>query len=156
MKQFLSLLLACGALLPAHADDPVVVMNVKTGSGVTPIKVTTQSKITFSNDQTAMIVAVDSETQSQSFDVADISNITFTLNSTSIVNETLDDLKITNKGKVLTISGDDAIDYAVWNVSGVSVMSGKASGTVSIDFNSIQSGVYIIKANNKTIKYSNH
>lgn len=156
MKHFLSLLLVCGALLPAHADDSVVIMNVKTRSGVTPIEVTTQSKITFNTEQAAMIVAADSETQSQSFNVSDITNITFTIKSTTSVNETLNDLKITNNGKVLTISGDDVINYAVWNLSGMSIMSGKASGTVSIDFNSINSGVYIIKANNTTFKYINH
>lgn len=155
MRHFLPLLLACGGLLSVHADDKKVVMNVKTSSGVTPIEVTAQSRITFSEDLTTLTMTANGETLPQSFNIDDIDLITFTINSTSVLNLTTDDLRIKNEGKVLTILGADTIDYGVWNMSGVSIMSGTASNAVSIDFNTIQRGVYIIKANRTTLKYNN-
>lgn len=155
MRHFLLFLLACGGLMTAHADDKTVVMNVKTSSGVTPIEVTAQSRIVFSDDLATMIMTADSDAQPQTFSVDDIAQITFELKSTSVANFTADDLSIKNEGGILTISGADTIVYGVWSVSGVSVMSGTARDAVSIDFNSLQRGVYIIKANKTTLKYTN-
>lgn len=157
MKPFLAFLVICGGILSAHADNQKVIMNVKTASGVNPIEVTTQSKITFSKDLTKMIVADGNGSQARSFDVDEIVNIDFTVDSADKLDgASLDELKISNNGKVLTISGGGNIEYAVWDMSGVMVASGGGPEVVSIDFNTLESGVYIVKANQSTLKYINH
>lgn len=157
MKPYLPFLFICGAILPMHAEELVTIMKVNTPDGTESVEVTTQSRITFSKDLNMMIVADGNTSRIQSFDVDDIVSIDFIFDSTVNVEEAaLDELKVSNSGKVLTISGADTIEYGVWDMSGLLIVSGSGSGNVSIDFNDITPGVYIIKANKSIIKYLNH
>lgn len=157
MKLYLPFLLICGGILPIHAEEYVRIMNVNLPSGSQSVKVTTQSRITFSQDLNTMIVTDGETSQTQSFDVDDIVSIAFTIDSATKVEEAdLGELKFSNTGNVLTISGAGAIVYGVWDMSGTLITSGSADGNVTIDFNNIRAGAYIIKANQSSIKYLNH
>lgn len=157
MKKNVALMFICGGMMAVWAEGRTVVMNVKTGAGVSPIEVTTGSRVTFSSDLTQMIVDNGTAEKARAFDIDGIENIVFTVNSgTELVETTLNELKVSANGRVLTISGAGRIDYAVWDTSGIPAISGTGSGTVSIDFSTLKSGIYIIKANNTTLKYVNH
>lgn len=157
MKSYFPLLLICACALPALAETQPPQMHVTTGAGVNQIELTADTRITFSADREQMIVANGADAPAQSFNVDDIVNIAFVVDSNaSLTDEVLDELQISHSGKVLTISGAQSIDYAVWNTSGVLITSGRSSESVSIDFGTLAPGIYVVKANDKAIKYLNH
>ncbi len=120
------------------------------------IEVSTGTHITFSEDLSKMIVSSDDSEKSESFDVNDIANIVFTMDSAiDGVSSDLNDLQISNDGKIVTISGADTIRYTVWNINGNRIMAGKENQTVTLDFTALSAGIYIIKANNRTVKFIN-
>lgn len=156
MKSILPLLALCTGVIPLHADAKNRTMVVTTNSGETKrIEVSTQTRITFSKDLTEMNVTVPEGTQA--FNVDDIVNIAFTIDSTSdMAEQELDNLKISHNAGIVTISCAEKINYSVWNLSGVSVAAGNGNQLVTIDLTSVTPGVYIIKANNKTLKFIKH
>ncbi|MDE5553970.1 MAG: T9SS type A sorting domain-containing protein, partial [Muribaculaceae bacterium] len=46
--------------------------------------------------------------------------------------------------------------YSVWNMSGVQVADGNGNQLVTVDLSAMSPDVYIIKANNKTLKFIKH
>lgn len=91
-----------------------------------------------------------------SYELGAISKLTFDL-STSANQEvaaSLGDLSVAVSGGVLTVNAkpDCAIDLRLYNMQGVAVSAVKGSGSASIDLNPLAKGVYIVKANKKTIK----
>ncbi len=158
MKLYLPLLVVCIGACPAYASPQQRTMVVTTASSeVKKIEVSTQTRITFSKNLTEMIVADDNSQQQQVLNVNDIANIIFTIDSSDgLADRNLDDLLISHSGGIVTISGAETIDYSVWDMSVAQVACGRGNQTVSIDFNALSAGVYIIKANNKTIKFINH
>ncbi|MDE6528622.1 MAG: T9SS type A sorting domain-containing protein, partial [Muribaculaceae bacterium] len=62
---------------------------------------------------------------------------------------------ISNTSAAVTVSGADNIEYAVWDTSGRHVVAGRGRNTVTIYFTGWPAGVYIIKANNRTLKFIN-
>lgn len=118
-------------------------------------EVTTGTRITFSKDKSKMIVTTDNSGNSE-FEIEDIANIIFTIDSSvDCIGEDFDDLNISNNGGIVTITATGTIQYSVWNLSGNHVAGGQADESVTIDFTSRAAGVYIIKANNKTVKFIN-
>jgi len=128
-----------------------------TSSEVKKIEVSTQTRITFSKDLTKMIVSENNSDKTQTMDVNNIANIVFTIDSSDgLTDHNLDDLIISHSGGIVTISGAETIEYSVWDMSAAQVACGRGNQTVTIDFTALPAGVYIIKANNKTIKFINH
>lgn len=158
MKSYLPLLLTCACAWPVHAAAQTRFMNVTTTSAeVKKIEVTTQTRITFSKDLNEMIVSTGNPDQTQKFTVDEITNIVFTIDSTTdIAEQPFDDLAISHSDGIVTISGTGTIDFAVWNTSGALVTSGRGSDTVNVDLSAASAGIYIIKANNKTLKFIKH
>lgn len=119
------------------------------------LEVTTGTRITFSKDKSKMIVTTDNSGNSE-FEIEDIANIIFTIDSSvDCIGADFDDLNISNNGGIVTITATGTIQYSVWNLSGNHVAGGQAGESVTIDFTSRAAGVYIIKANNKTVKFIN-
>ena len=82
MKAYLQLFEICAGLFSLNAAAKTRTMVVTTSSSETKsIELSMQTRITFSKDLTEMNVTVDNETQS--FNVDDIVNIVFTIDSTS-------------------------------------------------------------------------
>ncbi len=157
MKSYLPILLICAGAWPVHAAAQNRIMNVTTASSVKKIEVTTQTRITFSKDLSEMIVSVGGSDQTQTFNVDDIVNIVFTIDSTTdLVEQELNDLKISHSGGIVNISGAGDIECSVWNMSGVLVTSARGNQNVTIDLTGAPAGVYIIKANNQTLKFIKH
>lgn len=157
MKLYLPLLVICVGACHLHANAQQRTMVVTTASSEVKIEVSTETRITFSDDNKEMIVSEGSSGVPQTLDVDDIVNIIFTIDSTTALDgQTLNDLTISHSGSVVTISGAGAIEYAVWNTSGIMHMSGSDTDLITLDLSNLAPGIYIIKANNNTIKFVKH
>ena len=156
MKPYLPLLAICTGLLPLNTAAKTRTMVVTTSSSeVKSIELSMQTRITFSKDLTEMNVTVDNETQT--FDVDDIVNIVFTIDSTSdLAEQDFDGLTISHSAGIVTISATGDIEYSVWNMSGVKVAEGNGNQIATVDLSAMSPDVYIIKANNKTLKFIKH
>lgn len=156
MKPYLPFLAICAGLLSLTAAAKTRTMVVTTSSSeVKSIELSMQTRITFSKDLAEMNVTVANETQT--FDVDDIVNIVFTIDSTTdLAEQDLDDLKISHSAGIVTISGPGDIEYSVWNMSGIKVAEGYGNQLVTVDLSTMSPDVYIIKANNKTLKFIKH
>lgn len=154
---YLPLLLICAGIWSMHAEAQNRIMNVTTGSSVKKIEVSTQTRITFSKDLSEMIISTGGAEQAQTFNVDDIINIVFTIDSTTdLAEQELNGLKISHSAGIVTVYGAEDIDCSVWNMSGALVNSVKGNRHVTIDLTGVPSGVYIIKANNQTLKFIKH
>lgn len=156
MKPILPFLFICASAVPLISTAQTRTMIVTTSSSdVKKFEVSTQTRITFSKDLTEMNVSVAD--QAQTFNIDDIINITFTIDSTTdLAEQDLNDLKISYSSGIVIISGADNIEYSVWNMSGLKIDSGSGSQIVTVDLSCITAGVYIINANNKTVKFIKH
>lgn len=128
------------------------------GSGAgAAIPVSSISRITF-DDHTMNVATADGG--SQAFDVNALSNITFDLSATGGVEKVtanLDDLTVEALNGLLTftaISGG-SIDVKVYTTAGALTMAAAGEGSVSVDLTTLAKGVYLVRANNKTLKVAN-
>jgi len=157
MKLYLPILSFCvGSLaFPAVTSARTMIVTPVSSEPV-KIEVSTATHITFSKDLSKMIVSSGNSGESESFDINDIANIVFTIDSAvnGVLSE-LNDLQFSNNGGIVTISGADTIRYAVWNINGNQIMAGEEEQTVTLDFTARTAGIYIIKANNRTVKFIN-
>lgn len=157
MKLYLPLLVIGVGVGQLQASAQQRTMVVNTNSSEVKIEVSTQTRITFSDDLREMIVTEGTSGATQTLDVDDIVNILFTIDSTTTIDgQPFGDLSISHAGGIVTISAPGAIDYAVWSTSGMHQMAGSDSDMVMLDLTSLPAGIYIIKANNKTIKFVKH
>lgn len=137
----------------AQADDKVVV----TGTDGNPaqISIADISQITF--DGKTMTIATASA-GNKDFQITAVDFITFDLSASSIddIVTPLDDITVSSQSGVLTVSAaaDVPLTLNVYNLKGILVSSQTGSQSLSVDFNALPAGVYIVKANNKTIKYT--
>lgn len=151
--QLLMFFASCMASVPLHAEEPQMVVKTVSGEPV-QIGLSTDTRITFSADQMEMIVSNPGE--KSTFDIDDISSIEFTiLSGVDTPVRDIDGLKISSKGKVVTISGTGEIEYIVVDLSGRRHFFGKAADQVTLDFSDLVSGIYIVKANNTSFKFIN-
>ena len=158
MKRQLLLSLCLGSLFAASvmADDVTTATMKIEGDGVTlgNLPLSTLSEITFSDNN----MVITDGTESQSFSLADISEITFaivTSSSESISADLADNLRVNLQNCILTVTADaDAsIDMVIYALNGRMVASQSATGTLTADLNDLTKGVYIIKVNDKAIKF---
>ncbi|MDE7153741.1 MAG: T9SS type A sorting domain-containing protein [Muribaculaceae bacterium] len=156
-KLLLSLCLGILVSASAAAQD-VTTAKIKVDgkeSSLGEMIITTGSQITFADGN--MVVTTGDDTQSFSLD--EIKEITFDLSMSAADNieaELTQDLAISLTDGILTVTSesDSAVDIAVYNINGSHVASAHAVGTASIDLNGLAKGVYIIKANQKVIKFN--
>ena len=157
MKKYLSILIICAGatLMPASVRGRTMVVTTNS-SGTARLEVSEQTRISFSKDLSTMIVSSESPGNPVTFAVDDIADIAFTMSSSVDCAPTeFSGLQISNTAGVVTVSGADDIEYAVWDTSGRHVVAGSGLNTVTIDFTGRPAGVYIIKANNRTLKFIN-
>lgn len=98
---------------------------------------------------------------SQAFDVNALSNITFDLSATGGVEKVTanldDDLTVEALNGHLTFTAISAgsIDVKVYTTAGALTMAAAGEGSVSVDLTTLAKGVYLVRANNKTLKVAN-
>lgn len=142
-------LLATGV---GHADDKLVV--TAAGGSQTGVSISDISRISF--DGNRMIVTTSAG--DTPYELADIDKISFDLSTSALddIEVPMDDITVSVSGGVLTVkaSADIPLDVAVYNLRGVLVSSQSGTEQISVDFNALASGVYIVKANDKTIKFT--
>ncbi len=156
MKLYLHFLCICSftMALPAAATARTMIVS-PVSAEPQKFEITTGTRITFPKDRSKMIVS-DGISAPAEFDICDIASIVFSMDSAiDGVEAELNDLHFSNAGGILTISGAPTISYAVWNLSGHQMAAGQGDRSVSLDFTTLAAGVYIVKANNRTIKYIN-
>ncbi len=158
MKSFLPIILVLLCVLgavPARAQTKTMVVTT-VSSGPVPIEVSTHTRISFSDDLSRMTVSSADTDKPIAFDIDDIDNIIFTLDS-SVDKIAVDgsDLRISNQGGIVTLSADSDIKYAAWDAAGTLVLSGEGESTVTLDFTTRTRGIYIIRANDTTFKFIN-
>ena len=152
VHKFLFAALALGLCISAHAKDKLTITE-KEGTS-TQLELAGISEITF--DGNRMVIA-NGETP-LSFDTSDIDEITFQLTLTGIecISAPLSDgLTISaDKGLIRVVADDDMpIHLGIFDLKGRVVVSLSGSGAVQTDTSSLPAGIYIIRANGKTVKY---
>ncbi len=145
-KQFLMALLATAAIgLSAGAKDTIVLTD---NSGKTnEMHVGAIEEITFSNGN----IIITTSNGKKSFPLGDLDNIAFDYMASS--NE---DITISISGTTITAeanSADKTLNIIAVNTAGMIVAATKGRESVSIDFSNWPRGIYIIVANDKTIKF---
>lgn len=157
MKSYLPILIFCvgSTALAAGAQTKTMVVTTVSSESM-PIPVSTETHISFSDDLSEMIVYSGNPDNPLAFDIDDIVNIVFTMTSSSDrISAELDDLLISNRGGMVTISGAGPIEYSAWDIAGSFVASGRGEQVVTLDFTDRPAGVYILRVNNKTLKFIN-
>lgn len=136
----------------AMAEDKLIVTS--TDSKQASLNLAEISQITFDGDKMTVTTAAGD------FDyrLGDIDNLSFDLEASSVDNIELSlrkDVSLSISGGILSVTTSAAqpLNVAVYNLKGVLVARQAGIENVSIDFNPMAEGVYIVKANGKTIKF---
>lgn len=136
-----------------YADDMLVVSG--SDGRLSNVSVADITQITFNGDNMT-IATVNGNVDYQ---LSSVESLTFDL-ATSAVDEIetslSEDVTLNVKGGVLSVTApaDVPLLVAVYNIKGILVATQADKESVSIDFNNMAPGVYIVKANNKTIKFT--
>ncbi len=142
----------------ARSEVDKMVIHLNGGGEAKEFVISDKTKITF--DGNSMSVSQDVG-DSFMVSVADVDKISFDLQSSSVeeIETSLgDNVSVVVNGGCVTIGSTDgvsAVNYGAYSTSGQTVVSGVTDREVTIDFTAMQRGVYIIKANSKTIKFIN-
>lgn len=134
----------------ANAKNDVVVTPASGDPVSVPIE--SVSSITFDGDK----MTVNAASGASVFALSDVAHIKFDLEFQGIedVTANVDDIEISIQQGVLTATAtnDAAVNMSVYNLSGMNVANAAAQGSASVDLNSLPAGVYVVRANSKTIK----
>ena len=159
MNKLLLLLICMAGIVPSTASahyETTVKLNVagEGSSTLGSVMLSTTSEITFADGN--MVVANGSD--SQSFSLSEIAELTFDITMSAVDNIREDltgDINVSMIDGVLTVTVPDGAPAAVsvFSMAGYQVASSAAAGTVTVDLKPLAPGVYIIRANNKTIKF---
>jgi len=153
-KQVLLLtsLLLAGGVLTAKAGVNKLVISSQTG--VEEIELESINRITFNEEQ----MMVETQQGVSSYYVGDIDKMSFDLESgiDDVVSKEWDDgIAVAFNNGILTVTAADNSDIklVVYAVNGMLVHSDSGNGTLVYDFTQLPEGIYIVRANNKTIKF---
>ena len=137
----------------AEADDKLIVTG--TDNKQTAISIADVSRITFNGDK--MKIAT---TQGDlDYQLGAIDNLAFDLeaSATDRIEASLhDDITLGINGGILSVSAPAGLplSVSVYNLKGIAVAHHTGFENLSIDFNPMAPGIYIVKANGKTIKFT--
>ncbi len=143
----------CMALMLA-ASAQATVLTVKHGTDLTTqVDIKKISKIKFAD---GMMHIMHTEGTEQ-IALGDIDQLRFDLVASSIkdIAADIDDLKVSvAAGHItVTVTPETAIRLNVYNLNGYNVAAADGIGVVSLNLTDLPSGIYIVKANDKTIKF---
>lgn len=154
--KYLSIPLALMMAGTASAGIGKLVVN-GTNGGKTPFAITEQTRLKVGPGTTTI---ADGQSAPVEIAIADIEKITFDFSTSSIENisaEPGDGVTVEVQGPVVSIipSGDAPVSYGAYTINGLTIAVGNASAPVEIDFSNYSPGLYIIRANSKTVKFVN-
>lgn len=155
-KLFILALAGMSLGIKAFAEDGAPTMTIAGKSDPITIEVSSISKITF--DGTKMLI--DKADGSIEMDIADVTNIVFDAEVSaqeSIAADFADDFAVRFDYGVMTLSvaGGKTADVAIYNAYGQCIATAAGiKGEWSKSLTDLNSGVYIIRVNNKTFKFS--
>lgn len=156
MKQFNYLLSIAGmALFALNANaDGEAIMKLNESGKSTDYSISSISKITFEGNTMKIATADGVKTA----DVLSIENITFSMKTSAtdnIVKDFEDGISISSRGGIIEASAksDMEIRIDVFSSAGTHMMQVHGKGNASVDLNTLPSGIYIVKVNDKTIKF---
>lgn len=158
LKPILVLCVSAGMYTAAQATNPdKIVVTLPGSENPVTVDITNTTRITFGADEKTLNISDNSLASPLTFNVKDIEKITFDLdiNSAKDISSDLGDMLVSNSRGVFTISTKGKIAYGAWTATGQQILSGTATDNVEIDFTTLPAGVYILKANNRTIKFVN-
>ena len=151
----LTAIVALSGFIPfyAAADNDTMVISSDDGTA-SKIALTSISKITF-GEGTMIVATADGDKE---FSLKSIDDITFDMVVTGIddVTATLGEeitVEITNGLLTATSAPATTINASVYDVKGTIHISTTGNTTVTIDLASLQPGAYIVRVNDKTIKF---
>lgn len=155
--KYLSIPLALMMSGTVSAEISRLVVNATNG-GKTPYAITGETRLKVGP---GTITITDGKSTPVEIAISDIEKITFDVSTSSIEDVTAelgDGVVIDVHGPVVRIipSGDGAVSYGAYSVNGLTIAVGTATAPVEIDFSNYTPGVYIIRANSKTIKFVNN
>lgn len=139
-------------MLAASAQATVLTVNHSTDQ-TTQVDIKKISKIKFVDGM--MNIMHTEGTEQIALD--DIDQLRFDLVATSIkdIAADIDGLKVSVVAGLITVTAtpETAIRLKVYNLNGYNVAAAAGVGVVSLDITDLPSGIYIVKANDKTIKF---
>lgn len=152
-KSFLLAAAAVGLGFSMQAQDKLVVTG--NGGSTTSVEISKISAITFQGN--VMLVATPDGQMTLPTD--DINQISFELSMSGVdnINESLsENLSITNDRGVISVNAADgsAISLNIFDIKGQCCMSVRGDGAVTADTSVLPKGIYIIKVNDKIVKYT--
>ena len=141
----------------AFADDGVTFKVIGTEGNVKEYSLEEIQRLTFQEE--TFTVMFNSNLGDEIFRYDDVQSIQFGPVSTGLENIRIDDaagkFAISYDGTILSISGcSDKAQLTVYDISGRPIISQNINGNAAISTESLNSGVYILKINNKTFKFS--
>lgn len=154
--KYLSIPLALMVSGTASAEIGRLVVNGING-GKTPFAITEQTRLKVGP---GTVTITDGQSAPVEISIADIEKITFDFSTSSVEDVTAelgDNVTIEVHGPVVRItpSGDAAVNYGAYSINGLTIAVGTAAAPVEIDFSNYSPGLYIIRANSKTVKFVN-
>lgn len=152
-KSFLFAALAAAMGFSMQAQGKLVVTG--NGGNATTVEISKISEITFQGN--VMLVATPDGQLTLPTD--DIEQIVFELSMSGADNISAslsDNLSITTDRGVVSVNAADgsAITLNVFDIKGLCRMSVKGIGSVTADTGALPKGIYIIKVNDKIVKYT--
>lgn len=157
LRKTLAALLLVGSpgIAYLHAEKCLTV-SLNTGGQAVQYKIDNLKKITFDNG----IMKIDHTGGMESIPVEDVDNMRFDMELSSTGSSEIFQnknlfIKAANGKVLINSSADTPIRVAVYDIQGHLVDKTERTGSCEVDFTSRRKGVYIIKANDKTIKYTN-
>ena len=157
-KAFLTALASVFISSSALADDGLKIQVVSNVEGAAPVEYVLDDilKITFQeNDFT---IVLKNGNGSTSFDYMNTQKMVFDNIKTGIENvhsEKAGDIAITYDGNYIRVSGcSESAQLRLYDISGRPLLSQTVKGDTEISTENLSAGVYIMKVNSKTFKFS--
>lgn len=149
---------ACLVSSSVLADDGLT-LKVISSTGETPVEYALDDirKITFQTDNFTVMFN-DVAHGSEKFLYEDVQKMVFGTSTTSIDNvksENGSEIAISYDGRTIKVSGcEETAQLRVFDISGRPVISEIVSGEALVSTENLSTGVYILRVNNKTFKFS--
>lgn len=156
-KKILAALATLIIPLSVSADDGIKIVVYGSADGdVTEVGIDDVRNITFQDETLTMLLFGD---ESKVFNYSDISKICFESIATEIESVTPGDIEdgttIIYDGNVLRIIGcAQPSQLRIFDITGKTVISEQIKGDTMINVEGLSAGVYVLKVNNKTFKFS--
>jgi len=151
---YLFVALAATTGLQAHADVNTKMVLYSPG-GKSEVPVTSINRISFDGN----IMSIDSSEGNTKVDVLTLDRVIFDIKASAVDNLVKDfdnGVTISARAGVINVSaeGDNPVTIAVYGINGAMLHNVVGQGSVTVDLNQLAPGVYIVKANDKTIKFT--